>query len=205
MSFAGGAGRVLLLLLVAATGVAADEEDPDTEVSRRHFELASDHYRRRDYTQALREFEAARRAKPLPQFDYNIGRCNDRLERYPEAIVAYRRYLTADPGAKDAGEVRQRITVLESRVAAEPPPATVVAPPATVITPPATVVVTPAPATATVPAVSAPPPQLYRRGWFWAVIGGVAIVGVGVGLGVGLAPADQPPTSDGGNFPVKFS
>src|SRR5689334_6730252 len=88
----------LLAGLAGLSGSArADEEDPDTEVAKRHFREGSAAYERRDYAAALREFEAARAVKPVPQLDYNIGRCHDRLERYPEAVAEYKSYVAAQP------------------------------------------------------------------------------------------------------------
>ena len=41
----------------------------------------------------------SRLARSLPAFDFNIARCLDRLERYEDAVAAYRRYLAASPDA----------------------------------------------------------------------------------------------------------
>jgi tetratricopeptide (TPR) repeat protein len=116
-------GRLLLLLLLlpalARAGGDATDADPDTEVARKHFARGSEFYRIGRYEEALREFESSRRAKGLAPLDYNIGRCLDRLERYREAIEAYRRYLDGAYAAPDATEVRDRVAVLEQRLAEE--------------------------------------------------------------------------------------
>jgi hypothetical protein len=96
--------------------------DPDTEVARRHFATGSEAYERGDYTLALREFEHARLAKPLPAFDYNIARCHDRLEHYPDAIAAYQRFADATTDPKERGEVVARIEVLRARLRSLAPP-----------------------------------------------------------------------------------
>jgi tetratricopeptide (TPR) repeat protein len=114
--------RALAILCSLCAGAAWAEEadDPDTEIAQRHFQAGSERYNARAYEEALREFEAARGAKPVPALDYNIGRCYDRLERYPEAVAAYRRYLAAEPEASDAAEVRERVRVLEARAGNAP-------------------------------------------------------------------------------------
>jgi len=87
------------------------------EIGRRHFQVGSQHYVNGDYQKALEEFQVARRAKPLPALDYNIGRCEDRLEHYSNAIAAYERYLASKPNNADVAEVEARIGVLKGRLA----------------------------------------------------------------------------------------
>lgn len=161
---------VLLLPLLARAGGEAPAEDPDTEVARRHFARGSEFYRAGQYDQALKEFEASRRVKGLAPLDYNIGRCLDRLERYPEAIAAYRRYLDAASHAPDLVEVRERVSVLEQRLAEED--AAQARPPPPLPPPPQLVV------------VDAPP--LRRHGSFLApgLVAGLAVASAVAALGL---------------------
>jgi tetratricopeptide (TPR) repeat protein len=148
-----------IVLLVGAPAVAA-ETDPDTEVAQRLFAEGASAYDAHDYARALERFEAARRLKPLPAFDYNIARCHDRLGQPGPALAAYERYLAAVPDAPDAAEVRARVAVLRGRV--EPAPATT-------------------PATAT---PAAEPPRTSHRLIAPVVVGvaGVALFATGAGL-----------------------
>ena len=91
------------------------EIDTDTEIAKRHFQLGLGHYEKGEYASALFEFKTARQVKPHPAFDYNIGKCEDRMEHIPEAIEAYQRYLEAMPDAPDAPEVTRRVAVLDFR------------------------------------------------------------------------------------------
>jgi tetratricopeptide (TPR) repeat protein len=119
----------LLICLLPALAFAQEKLDPDTEIARRHFEAGRLSYEASDYDTALHEFEAARKVRQFPAFDYNIARCLDRLERPAEAIAAYERYLAAIGGDHpDTREVRERVRVLKERIA-EPSPAPVVAEP----------------------------------------------------------------------------
>jgi tetratricopeptide (TPR) repeat protein len=111
----------IALLVVALPARAEDVHAPDEEIARRRFEAGSRAYERGEYPAALVEFEAARKVKPLPGLDYNIGRCLDRMERPREAIEAYRRYLVGAPDAKDAPQVYERLRVLEARVTPDRP------------------------------------------------------------------------------------
>jgi tetratricopeptide (TPR) repeat protein len=162
---------VLLLSLAARAQI-----DPDTQAAKRHFQRGTELYGQEKYEEAVKEFTTAKELKPNPAFDYNIGRCYDRLERWKEAADAYERYLAADPQASGAMEIQERIAVLRARQA--PPPGE---------KPPE---VTPPPVTPANTLVSAPPPAkkpVYKRAWFWAVIGGgAAAIAVGVALGVTL-------------------
>src|SRR5438067_1644343 len=106
----------MLAMAGAAPVVGAAEADPDTEIAQRLFAEGAAAYDAHDYAHALERFEAARRVKPLPAFDYNIARCHDRLGQAAPAIEAYERYLAAAPDAADAGEVRTRVAVLRARV-----------------------------------------------------------------------------------------
>src|SRR5437660_1352841 len=112
--------RCLILALVLPWMAARADEDPDTELAQRLFNEGAAAYAAHDYARALDRFEAARRLKPLPAFDYNIARCHDRLGHAREAVDGYQRYL--DTGPADAAEVRDRVTVLRARIEAPPPP-----------------------------------------------------------------------------------
>jgi tetratricopeptide (TPR) repeat protein len=107
-------------VLMVVTAPARAEDDPDTEVARRHFEKGRAFYAADDYVHALEEFEAARKIRPVPALDFNIGRAHDRMGHWEQAIVAYQRYVEAVPAPADAPEVRARISVLQARKPAPP-------------------------------------------------------------------------------------
>jgi tetratricopeptide (TPR) repeat protein len=115
---------VVLSLLVLALPLAgsarsdAVAEDPDTVAARRHFDAGLELYGLERYVDAIREFELARAVRAIPAFDYNIGRCDERLERWADAIAAYERFLAASPPfAEESAQVRARLGVLRQRVA----------------------------------------------------------------------------------------
>jgi len=164
---------------MVATLARAQAPDPDTQAARRHYQRGLGLYDQERYDDAIQEFNAAKELKPLPAFDYNIGRCQERLERWEEAAASYEHYLAATPDAPESATLEERIGVLRDRARRHdkpPNPAPPLPPPAT----PQTLMAA--------PAASVPPKQIYKRGWFWGVVvGGVAVVAVGVGLGVGLS------------------
>jgi tetratricopeptide (TPR) repeat protein len=162
----------LLATIVAWAGAARAQEDPDTQVGRRHFRVGSERYAAGDYAGALEEFRAARRVTGLPALDYNIARCEDRLEQYSDAIADYERYVAAAPNADDAAEVSARIAVLRSRVAQA---ASASRTPSLLASPPAR------------------PPSRRRIAIGLAVGASIAVVlGVSIGLGLGLQRTDAP-------------
>jgi tetratricopeptide (TPR) repeat protein len=110
-------GAMLVCLLPCLAWAAPSDDDPDEEIAQRHFEIGVDAYDNKRYPEALAEFEAARKAKPSPAFDYNIARAHDRLEHSALAVENYQRYITARPDAADAAEVRTRIELLQQRIA----------------------------------------------------------------------------------------
>jgi tetratricopeptide (TPR) repeat protein len=112
--------RLLVALLLLSGSVARADDDPDTEAARRHFQRASELYDAHRYREAVREFEVAKKLKPLPEFDFNIGRAYDRLEDWPHAIEAYQQYLLRARNEADIAEVRARLAVLQARVPQSP-------------------------------------------------------------------------------------
>ena len=106
---------LLLLVAIAPRAARAGDPDPEIEVAKKHFRLGAQFYENGDYANALNEFETAKRVKPLPAFDYNIGLCYDRLERYTEAVAAYERFMAGTPDPFEAEEARARIKVLKER------------------------------------------------------------------------------------------
>jgi tetratricopeptide (TPR) repeat protein len=103
-------------LVVPSWAHARAVDDPDLEIAQRHFASGTKFYQHKRYAPALREFQAARVAKPVPELDYNIARCLDRMERYADALTAYERYIDARANASDGPAVRERIAALKTRV-----------------------------------------------------------------------------------------
>ena len=113
---------LIAAVVCALASMAQAHDDPDTEAAHRHSNAARAAYELGDYRGAIAEFEAARALKPLPELDYNIGRCLERIEQWGEAAAAFQRFVDAQPQSPDAPAMRERIAVLRSRVR-QPPPA----------------------------------------------------------------------------------
>jgi hypothetical protein len=111
---------MMVILLHAVTLHAGPILSPDEEVARREFAEGVRAYTEGEYDEALRRFSTAQIAHPAPEFDYNIGRCQDRLGHWQQALDAYERYVDARPNGEQAQEVRERIAVLRARIAPAP-------------------------------------------------------------------------------------
>jgi tetratricopeptide (TPR) repeat protein len=100
------------------------------------------------FEDAIEEFEKAYELRQEPIFLYNIAQSHRQNNSPQRAIFFYRRYLEADPEAKNRVEVEKRIKDMESHLNAKPENG---APP-----PPATPPTAPAPTTAAPPPVAPP-------------------------------------------------
>ena len=127
---------LVAILLSAPLRASALDLDADAEAARRRYMRGSQLYSQSKYRSALAAFEEARELKPLPAFDYNIARCLERLERWGEAVVAYRRFLAAAGDDPVRGEVVARVEELEARVARTTRPESRVPPPEPRVSPP---------------------------------------------------------------------
>lgn len=109
---------ILALLLVLGSARVATAQDDKTERARIHLKAAIAYYDEARYEDAAREMEAAYQLKPLPDLQYNLAQCYERLGRYSDAAAAYEKYLAANPAANDRALVQTRIRNLRDRAAA---------------------------------------------------------------------------------------
>lgn len=120
----------LLVLIGLGAGRAARAEDPNVERARIHVRAAIAYYDAGRYEDAAHEMQAAYELKPLPDLQYNLAQCYERLDKLEEAAQAYEKYLAGRADAPDRHMVQQRIANLRERARAEaagkkpPPPAT---------------------------------------------------------------------------------
>src|SRR5260370_37161474 len=95
-------GRLILgLTLLPLLGRPVGAQDDKPERARIHLKAAIAYYDEARYDDAAREVEAAYALKPLPDLQYNLAQCYERLGRYEDAAKAYETYLHASPTAPD--------------------------------------------------------------------------------------------------------
>jgi len=119
---------VCLALLAYVAPPAFAQEDTPTERARIHLKAAIAYYDEARYEDAAREMETAYGIKPLPDLQYNLAQCYERLGHYDAAAHAYEVYLSGNPAAPDRRLVLTRIANLHDRAKVEaagtqPPPA----------------------------------------------------------------------------------
>lgn len=95
---------------------AAEDEDEDPKIKRamEAFERGEKHYAASEFEAALEAFLDAQSLFPSPDFHYDIGQCYEKLDKFEEAIRAYRSYLRGKPEATDYATVKTRIGELET-------------------------------------------------------------------------------------------
>jgi tetratricopeptide (TPR) repeat protein len=94
-------------------------EDAQTKVAKKHFYAGEKLFALGRFSDALKEYEAAFDAKPLPAFLFNIGQCHRNLHDYDAAIFSFRKYLSLLPEAANRAEVEDLIRELEDAQARE--------------------------------------------------------------------------------------
>jgi len=109
---------ILVCLLIIGSARVATAQDDKTERARIHLKAAIAYYDEARYEDAAREMEAAYQLKPLPDLQYNLAQCYERLGRYTDAATAYETYLKANAAAPDRKLVETRIGNLRDRAAA---------------------------------------------------------------------------------------
>lgn len=191
------------LWLSGTAGSAQAGEDPlvgdlclSDDVCKGHYDSARNLSQAEQYEAALVEYQRAYARKPAPWLLINIGRMQQKMGRDEEAMVSFDRYLALDNQSADLRprvqsyrmEVAQRLSerqrqlrdaaseAAERKLAQQTP--------------------------------KEEPPRktpIYKRWWFWAIVGGGAALAV-TGVAVGLALQPRAPTVPDGvmTLDVKF-
>ena len=144
---------------------SGDKSDPQLQRAMRAYEAGQASYNMAKYEEALGHFQEAASLYGSPDFQYNIGLCYEKLDKFEEAVRAFETYLRAKPDANDRAQVEDRIVRLKERMEEEknkPDPDEGKGDDTTADTP--------------------PPTQKDGRG---LVIGGAVLIGVGAALGLG--------------------
>ncbi len=105
-------------------GHAAGGETPITatgkEGAKQWFDRAEDQFQQGRYEDAVESFGKAYELEPLPDFVFDQGSALEKQGRPAAAAVAFERYLGLAPGAKDYGEVVERVKKLRAAAKADP-------------------------------------------------------------------------------------
>jgi tetratricopeptide (TPR) repeat protein len=188
-------------LLLALRGTAQAE---DAEAGRRYFKRGQELLKANDYRGAVKAFEAGYAAAPRVGFLLNIGNCYRKLGELGKAREHYWRFLDASPKdhpsrpsvmeyLRAIKQIEEDGASMDAAAAAgrapPPPPPPVTEPVPLSPSAPAPVPqalsarpeeVAPSPGLSV---VDAPPraeekPPVYKRWWFWTLVGGAVAAGV---------------------------
>jgi tetratricopeptide (TPR) repeat protein len=112
------ARRILMTALTAAATMAFSQAgnaaEPRRSTAEAHYQKGMKSYTLGRFEDAIEEFEKAYELRQEPIFLYNIAQSHRQNNNPQRAIFFYRRYLEADPNAKNRAETEKRISDMES-------------------------------------------------------------------------------------------
>jgi tetratricopeptide (TPR) repeat protein len=170
--------------MALARTVHADPSPEQVAEAKRLFEEGTSAYNLAEYDKAVEKYKAAYRIVPNPYFIYNIAQAYRLAKDFDKSLQFYDSFLTQLPNTPNRAEVEGFMNDLKQQIAArdkaaQTNPKGPVNPgePITKIPSPDKVTVgadsgTPTPQT---PTDQSPHRPIYKKWWFWAGIGAVAV------------------------------
>lgn len=190
----------LLAFLWAISGLAGVVGSPRSahaDSFDRHYRRGLALYQQKDYAGAVTEMSAAYEERQLPRILLNIGQAYRKQGKAREALTYYERYLKAEPDAPPALQAEIQTYIAQSQAlleatnrqdaqdrAGEPAPTGWNRDSGQLL-----------PEYAEKLRLEQSNRPIYKKPWFWAVIGGsaAAVIAIGVGVGVGVAKSRELP------------
>ena len=173
-------------------GRAAAADPPERRASA-HLARAAELYQAGSYKPAITELQAAYAANPLPRILCNLAKAYRKDGQIKEAAEHYDLCLRTDPHLSMQERAEFSDSLAQLRASLEPPK----------------VEQQPAPVPTVQPAQVAPPASaapesrpVYKRAWFWGVLGGVVAVGAVATVAGVLATRSSAPTLTDPELPV---
>ncbi len=163
--------------------VAASDPCLTDNLCRGHYDEARKAYKDKHFDEAYKEYKSAYERRQAPWLLINVGRCLQRLGRNKEALDHYQRYLKADPNPKPETVTRVNgyIDQVKAGIVDEPEPKPEPKPEAKPEPKPDSQLTT---AHSQQNPASAEPEKtpVYKKWWFWTIIGVVVAGGVAGGV-----------------------
>jgi tetratricopeptide (TPR) repeat protein len=169
---------VLALVIAFLPRGAAAGEDEATAKARIHLRAGIADYDEGRYTEAANEIEQAYALRPLPDLQYNLAQCYERLGRLDDAARAYDDYLSGRKDAPDLDQVKKRIAHLKERAKAKAEGREVAAPKEEKVVFKTLVIYRELP----------PPPGRAAR-WAAYAVGALGLAGIGTGIAFAVLTA----------------
>ena len=161
---------LLALCLIGSAPAAFADAAADAKAQ---YERATAHFAVGEFAKAADEYQQAYTLKPDPALLYNAAQSFRLAGNNERALILYKNYVQLYPEQPNVDEVRGQIAKLKEAVAAQekaktnPPTSTVPVTPGSVA---------PSQSIAVAPPVHRERP-LYKKWWFWAIVGGVVAAG----------------------------
>lgn len=222
MTFRWHASALFALLLLGSSQVALAQGAPaaaapatppapvDPKTPKEFIGRATQRFAGGDYAGAIDDYRAAYQLRQLPTLIFNIAQAHRKAGQNQEALTNYERFLKEDPKSALAPEAEAHAAAMRAKIEAEKSSmereaaarlaqqrveeAEALAKAREEERKKAEAALLLATTTKKVP--------VYKKPWFWLVVGGVAAAAIGAGVGVGLYLRE--PSSDLGARPVEF-
>ena len=220
MTFRWHASALFAVFLLGSSQVAMAQGAPasapaqpaptDPKTPKEFIGRATQRFSAGDYAGAIDDYRAAYQLRQLPTLIFNIAQAHRKAGQFQEALTSYEQFLKDDPKSTLAPEAEAHAAAMRAKIEAEK--SSLEREAAARL---AQQRVDEAEAlakareeerkkaeAALLLATTAKQVPIYKRPWFWIVIGGAAAAAIGVGVGVGLYLRE--PSSDLGVRPVEF-
>lgn len=191
-----------------STGAAGTTAEPKT--AKEFIGRATQRFSAGEYAAAIDDYRAAYQLRQLPTLIFNIAQAHRKASQWQEALANYERFIKEDSKSSLVPEAEAHAAAMRAKIEAEK--SSLEREAAARL---AQQRVEEAEAlakareeerkkaeAALLLATTAKKEPIYKRPWFWIVIGGAAAAAIGVGIGVGLYLRE--PSSDLGVRPVEF-
>jgi tetratricopeptide (TPR) repeat protein len=110
---------VTLALATGVPGLASAQPRPKA-TAEGHYQKGMKAYTLGKFADAIEEFEKAYELRQEPIFLYNIAQSHRQNNSPQRAVFFYRRYLEAEPEAKNRADIEKRIKDMENQLSAKP-------------------------------------------------------------------------------------
>ena len=186
----------MLLAIWGALSILAQPRVAQADNFDRHYKRGLALYQQKDYAGAIEEMSAAYEERQLPRILLNIGQAYRKIGKAREALSFYERYLKAEPDAPATIQIEiqsyisQTKALIDASVGQNGADRT--GEPAPTGWDRETGKITPEYAAQLREEERRKP--IYKKPWFWAVVGGGAAAVLAIGIGVGVAKSRELPS-----------
>src|SRR5207302_5271635 len=108
---------VSLALSLSTAGITPSALADDADEAEIEFQLGAERYQAGDYLVALEHFLVSNRLAPNHNVVFNIARCYERLEKFPDAYKYYASAASAQNTPERKAAIEEAIARIETKIA----------------------------------------------------------------------------------------